>query len=102
MCVAVASLPYMTTQRRHSSRRAGKNHSRIIEAAPSLDWTGLNDYVDAMNETHGQRRAEQLVCADCDHSEVMLILSQPLYLPPLPLSVFPPGHGLSLRLSYFF
>lgn len=35
-----------------------------------------------MNETHGQRRAEQLVCADCDHSEVMLILSQPLYLPP--------------------
>lgn len=79
---------------------AGKNHSRIIQAARQV-WTGLqqlNDYVDAMNETHGQG---QLVCADCDHSEVMLILSLPRYLcffQPHSLSLFlsDADHGLSL------
>lgn len=62
----------------------------------------MTDYVDAMNETHGRSTVKQLVCADCDHSEVMLILSLLslllLLLPLLSLSL----SVLAMAFHYFF
>lgn len=83
MCV-VAALPYMN---RGDIRLDGLE--KITAESFSNAKFGCSYSMIAMNETH-EAASEQLVCADCDHSEVMLIflffllLSYQLALTPSP------------------